>query len=179
MKRPSILLAIFPMFLIGLTAAERITTLLLDENPASPGLWWTWLVLHSTFGSFWYLVDLLLGASIVHQLLGLTVIASLVVMAAAARKWATFSFVSNHVALAAAIIPIAVASNSSVSSLDFEYLNLTEWAFSSASQMTGIQIVLLTAGTVSCLLCHLFFWIEARRRQAPIVLRIRELQQNL
>lgn len=156
-----------------------MATLLLGFYPASAAMWQAWLALHSSFGRFWLPVEAEFGHSIALQLAFVALAVAAVLTAAASRRWLTLSFVGNHAALIAVAVPPVAAGRATVSSLEVAAIGDWSWMVSLLSPMTGIHAALVAAGLASCVLCHVMFVASARRRHAPVALRMKELARNL
>ena len=174
-----LVLAIFPVTLVGVMAAERSALLWLGANPGSPAAWEAWLALHSTFGRVWQALATALGGSAPTHLFGLLIVAAVVLLAAKSRRWSTYSFLGNHAALTVAITSSLLSTQARVSSLDTEFLSPSYWAMNWASQLSSIQLTMFMLGAMSCLLCHVAVLRSLKARHAPISLQLKMLQQNL
>ena len=179
MRAIHLVLAIFPLTLVGVMAAERSALLWLGANPDSPAAWEAWLALNSTFGRVWQALATAFGASVPMHLFGLLIVATIVLLAAKSRRWPIYSFLGNHAALIVAITSSLLGTQARVSSLDTEFLSPSYWAVSWASQLSSIQLTVFMVGAMSCLFCHLAVLRSLKARHAPISLQLKMLQQNL
>lgn len=179
MRATPIALTIFPLTVVAVMASERFALLSLGANPSSPAAWSLWLNLHGTSGRLWQALELMMGGSVPTHLLGLAIAAVMVVLAAKARRWITYSFLANHAALTAAIAMTLLGNQARVSSLAMEFPWPGHWAITWVYQYSSAQLLMLAAGLTSCILCHLVFWLNAKAGLRQESLQIRIVQQNL
>jgi hypothetical protein len=179
MRATPVALTIFPLTLVGMMAAERFALLSLGASPDSPAAWNIWLNLHGTSGRLWQAFEAVLGGSVAAHLLALVIAAVVVFLAANSRRWPTYSFLTNHAALIAAIAMAILGSQARVSSIAMEFPWPGHWAMPWVYQFSSVQLLMLAGGVASCLLCHVAFLLNAHARSAPVSLQVRMLQQNL
>lgn len=179
MRVARLVLAIFPLTLIGALAAERCALLWLGADPASPLAWAFWLNAHAAFGRAWQAVEPGIGGTVPGHLLALFLLATIVLMLARSRRWASYSFVGNHLALIVAIASFLMGSQAKVSSLAGEFPYPGNWAVIWMAHLSPVQLIILLGGLASCVLCHLAVLHLLGGRSAAVSLRVRMLQQNL
>ncbi|RLP26007.1 hypothetical protein [Mesorhizobium sp. YM1C-6-2] len=179
MQATRILLSIFPLTLVGVLAAERCALLWLGTDPASPLAWEVWLKMRAAFGRMWQTVETSIGGSISSHFLALLLIAAIVVLVAWSRRWRSYSFLSNHIALLVAVASFVMASQAKVSSLAAVPASSGNWAVTWIAQFSPVQLLLLCGGIASCVLCHLAVLKHLNERSAAVSLRVRMLQKNL
>ena len=177
MIRRSLLVATFPIMLLCLLAAERITTILLAYFPDSADLWQAWSILHSSFGEFWRFVEQATANSFGLQLALIVSVIVLLLLGSRARKWVALAFLANHASLILAGASMLAAAKPAISTLDFDTLPAA--TLSMSYSLSTLQISVVIVGAASCMLCHVAFWLNARHRTTPIELRIRLLQAGL
>lgn len=179
MRAARVVLMIFPLTLVGAMAAERLALLWLGAYPASPAAWEFWLNAHTAFGRIWQTFEPAVGGAVLSHLSALSLIAAIVVAIAYSRRWSSYSFLSNHAALIVAVASSMLGTQAKVSSLAEEFASPGEWAVTWMAQFSSAQLLVLTGGAASCLLCHIAILRHLSERSAPVSLRIRMLQQNL
>jgi hypothetical protein len=179
MRAAPVVLTAFPLALVGVLAAERFALLSLGADPGSAAAWEFWLNLHLAFGRVWQALEPILGGSVSSHLLGLLLVAAIVVLAANSRRWPSYSFLCNHIALIATVASSMLGMQARVSSIAGEFASPGHWAVTWAAQFSSAQLLMLFGGLASCLLCHVAVLRHLGNRSAPVSLRIRMLQQNL
>ena len=169
-------LAIFPVSFLALLSMERLSTYLLGLSPSSAALWKTSLELRALFRDLSNQLGLATGQSLLFQSLLLSACILTCCLAAQSRRWAVFSFLTNHITLIVAATATMVAMNFKVAS--FGYANSIKPAawFATDIQVTWLQLAVLMLGAVSCLCCHYVFLTRARKEQALIRLQLKKLQ---
>jgi hypothetical protein len=161
--RPSTL-ALFPLSVVAIAAAERFSLVLLENNPASPAAWELWLSLHAMSGRAWLVLEPAFGDRIGAHFIGLMVAVVLVVCATRSRRWRAYSFLVNHAALIAAAAFSLLQLQGSVSSLGS--VPPSAWAIAWAAHMLPMQLVVIAGGAASCVLCHAAMISQMREAKA-------------
>jgi hypothetical protein len=173
MKRQNLLLSVFPVTLLGLMGAERLTTFLLGTYPSEPALWRAWLELRAIFRPLSLALDAVV-TSLALQVCIMAMVAGVVLIAAFSRKHLAIGFLLNHAALIVAAISISLGGDRRVASSGFVDANSE---FSLVLQFSPLAMTLIAAGIAACAYCHLAYLAEARK--TPARLRIAELQRAI
>lgn len=168
----------FPVFLLGLLAAERVAAWLLGIYPSSAALWAASLELRSLFRDCANWLEGVSGHSLILQIGMLATVAVAVLAATSLRCWAALSFLANHAALilVAAMTVLSAAATVASSSPD---LAPTEYLLKGGLQLAWTQLFVLALGLLACLACHLAVLAEARGREQHISSALRELAFDL
>jgi hypothetical protein len=179
MRVAPIALSAFPLTLVGLMVAERSALLALGAFPDSAFAWMFWLNLHAGFGRLWQASETVIGGMVPIHLIGLAIVAVVLVAAAGSRRWPSYMFLSNHLALIMAVAFSLMGTQAKVSSLGEGFLSSGHWALVWATEISASQFCMLVAGLASSLVCHVALLRHLNNRGAPVALRITCLQRNL
>lgn len=162
--RRTAMLVAFPVLFLSLLLTERLATHSLASNPSSSFLWRVSLELRGLFREISNWLDLLSSDVLWVQIVSIIGLFVVIFCASQVRRGSAFCFLANHILLLAAGFATVVANNFRVASFDVINSASTALFFTLDFHLSFIQEVVLTAGTVSCLYCHVVLLSAARQK---------------
>ena len=170
---------VFPLLVLGLMAAERLATFLLGLAPSSAALWQASLELRAIFRGSAAWLEFGSGGVMALQLCALVALAALLTLAMGTRRWATLSFLVNHMALLFVATAAVLASGSRIASSDGSFLASSGWLLSGSIGLDALQYAVLALGLAGCAACHWLFLAEKAAGHRAVIEALGELAFSL